>query len=72
MFVMSPSQMVHAFLNEHVGIGYCDDCLRKLVSISRVRMNERQVTRIAGDLGLNRQPGKCSICGVARIVTKTV
>jgi hypothetical protein len=29
-------------------------------------LNERRATKIAADLGLNRQPGKCSVCGVHR------
>ena len=69
---MSPSELVHAFLIEHAGIGYCDDCLRKLLHISRVRMNERDMTRIAAELGFNRQSGRCSVCGVARVVNKMV
>ena len=68
---MSLSQLVHAFLLEHAGVPYCDDCLRTRLHISRVHMNECQMTRIAADLKLNRQPGKCSVCGVARFVTKT-
>ena len=67
---MSPSQSVLAFLKEHVGIGYCDDCLRNILHIARVRMNERHITRIVADLGLNRQSGRCSVCHVARMVTK--
>ena len=70
MSPMSPSQTVLAFLKEHVGIGYCDDCLRSILHIARVRMNERQVTKIVADFGLIRQSGRCSVCRVARMVTK--
>ena len=71
MFLVSPSQMVLTFLNEHARIAYCDDCLRKILHISRARMNERNITAIAADLGLNRRPGKCPVCGVARLVNQT-
>jgi hypothetical protein len=62
--------MVLTFLDEHAMIAYCDDCLRKILHISRSRMNERNVTAIAADLGLSRKPGKCSVCGVARLVNQ--
>jgi hypothetical protein len=67
---MSPSQRVVELLNEHAGSAYCDDCVRKLLRISRVHVNERQMTRIAIDSGLSRQPGRCLECGTERIVAK--
>ncbi len=70
MFPMSPSQTVLAFLKEHVGIAYCDDCLRSILHIARIRMNERHVTKIVAEFGLNRQSGTCSACRVERMVTK--
>jgi hypothetical protein len=59
-----------AFLKEHAGIPYCDECIRIALSVPRTRLNEKGMAENAEEHGFRRDWDVCVSCGHRRITTK--
>lgn len=61
---------VTAFLTHRPGLAVCDDCLRKLLAMSRTSLCEKDMADNAAAVGLIRERNVCILCGDERITTK--
>ena len=61
---------VSLFLKGRPGLAFCDDCLRKMLSIHRSNLPEKGMADNAVALGFERKQDTCIVCGQNRITTK--
>ena len=61
---------VSAFLKGRPGLAFCDDCLRKVLNISRYHLSEKGISETAAAARLVREWDTCIICGKRRVITK--
>jgi hypothetical protein len=62
---------VTAFLNGRPDVDFCDDCIREALHITRSNLTEKDLYMNAVNVGLARTPGRCSSCGMERMITRT-
>ena len=73
-FGHNPKHQMNAgrFLNQNAGRPYCDDCLRRGLSITRANLTERDATSVGAGRGFIREMALCCVCGVERRTTRRI
>jgi hypothetical protein len=68
---MSPEGFVSAFLDAHVAVDSCDDCLAAKLGIPSYRAREA-MSRLAESPGFDRGVGRCTLCHKTRKVMQAL
>ena len=61
-------ERISAFLTQHRGEAFCDDCLKDRLQLARRQQAQQASSALAASPGFRRQTAACSCCGSEKLV----